>query len=259
MLKLPSTPTELRTAIRNAIEFYQGNPVKNENKLNEALAISLGFQNYDQLAPMMAEPETIDTYPIEFDYDKGQFLIINGVRIDAELAHEEIVSCSVYDREERLEEIQIYLGEALRDNRSADASSMQKDIDYLRSSKEEWVLGYFGSSGFIAADVDPQLFNETCDEMIEAAAEYYSEKVGPLTKTGRQYTNCTAYYSGEPVSEVFADELVLIKEYFLGDDKLAIGMCVEKFEGTVPDGYMAAYAGSFGEYVPIYLDDEDEE
>lgn len=261
-VNLPQTVDQLRAAIKTAIAFYQESPVRNENKLNEALAASLNMKNYDTLSAALkasdAEPETIDTYPIEFDYDDGQYLIINGVRIEADLAHEEIVSCSVYDRQDRLEEIQIYLGEAIRDDRRADAYSMQSDIDYLRSSKEEWVLGYFGTSGFIAADVEPQLFNETCDEMIEAAAEYYSEKVGPLTKTGRKYTECTAYYNGEPVSEIFAGELVLIKEAFLGDDKLPIGMCVEKFEGTVPDGYMAAYAGASGEYVPIYLDDDED-
>lgn len=261
-VNLPQTVDQLRAAIKTAIAYYQESPVRNENKLNEALAASLNMKNYDTLSAVLkaseSESETIDTYPIEFDYENEQYLIINGVRMEAELAHEGIVSCTVYDREDRLGEIQIYLGEAIRADRSNDVASMQADIDYLRSSEDEWVLGYFDVNEFIAADVEPKLFNDTCDEMIEAAAEYYREKVGPLTKTGRKYTECTAYYSGEPVSEIFAGELVLIKEEFLGDDKLAIGMCVEKFNGTVPEGYMAAYAGSFGEYVPIYLgDDED--
>jgi hypothetical protein len=47
---LPQSVPELRAIIKQSIEMYSESPVKNENKLNEVLAKSLGFSNYDQLS-----------------------------------------------------------------------------------------------------------------------------------------------------------------------------------------------------------------
>lgn len=49
-VELPKTIQELKDTLKSAIAFYQGSPVKNENKLNEALASALNFANYDHLA-----------------------------------------------------------------------------------------------------------------------------------------------------------------------------------------------------------------
>ena len=264
-LALPGDITSLRTAIKTAIEHYQGSPVKNDNKLNESLAAALNFANYDQLAAALrsaSEVETVTAYDIAFDYDGEQYLIINGVRIEADLVHEGVIDYTVSERESRIDELRMWIGEATRSNeprRQADIPLMQADLETLLASNEEFVLEAYGTNGFVAGDLEPVEFNAICDEMIACAKAYYAEKIGELTKTGRCYTEAAAYYSGEPVSEVYENELVLINEDFLADDKLAIGMVAERYTGTVPDGFMVAYAGAFGEYVPIYLNNEDEE
>lgn len=264
-LALPGDITGLRTAIKAAIEHYQGSPVKNDNKLNESLAAALNFANYDQLAAQIAPSDTentVEPYAIDFDYDGDQYLIINGVRMEADLAHEGIVDYTVTDRLERIGNLRQWIVDAARSNeprRKADIPLMQADLDTLLASKEDFVLEAYGTNGFIAGDLEPVAFNAICDEMIARAKAHYAEKIGELTKTGRCYTEATAYYSGEPVSEVYENELVLINEDFLADDKLAIGMVVQRYTGQISEGFMVAYAGAFGEYVPIYLNNEDEE
>lgn len=54
-LELPKTVQELRDILKSAIAFYQGSPVKNENKLNEALASALNYANYDHLAAALKD------------------------------------------------------------------------------------------------------------------------------------------------------------------------------------------------------------
>lgn len=49
-LNLPNNIDGLREILKTAIAVYQGSPVKNNNKLNESLASSLGFANYDHLS-----------------------------------------------------------------------------------------------------------------------------------------------------------------------------------------------------------------
>ncbi len=256
MLNLPKNTYQLRAAIKTAIEFYQGSPVKNNNKLNEALAASLGLKNYDQLAPQTLELESnIATYHITFDSECN---IINGVRIDTDLVHEEIISHMVSDREDRISDIRQFIGEAISDysrDRSNDIYLMQQDLDTLLASKEEYVLEAYSTNGFIAADLEPELFQKTCDEMLEAAAEFYKNRIGELTKTGVLYEDACTYFGNHDV-RVYSDELVLIKESYLSDGNQPIGMAVEKYNGNVPDNYIAAFAGTFGEYIPVELNDK---
>ena len=173
MLNLPQDANELRNAIKNAIEFYQGSPAKNDNKLNEALAVSLGFKNYDQLSPLLKEPETIKTYNIEFDYDLPQCLVIDGIRIDEELVHDEVIAYTISDREERIRDLRQWIAEAQNDlQRQSDVPLMQEDLDTLLASNETYVLEAYSTNGFIAADLEPELFNKTCHEMLMDAAKH---------------------------------------------------------------------------------------
>lgn len=257
MINLPQSTDQLRNIIKTAIEFYQGSPVKNENKLNESLAQSLGFKNYDQLAAIIKTSTPIETYDIEFDYSGEQTLIINGIRIDTQLAHEEIVSHTVVEREDRIVDLCQYIAEAQHDpRREYDVILMKEDLETLNKSKAEWVLEAVGTNGFIAPDLEPELFNKTCDEMLEAAAAHYQEIAGAPQKSSRLIENAYTYYGDDPVTDVHVSELVLIKETFLRDEKLPIGMMIEKFQGEVPEDYVAAYPSSTGEYVPIEFEGE---
>ncbi|MFS1428211.1 hypothetical protein LMH73_013885, partial [Vibrio splendidus] len=58
ILNLPTSVEALKNTLRTGIEFYQGSPVKNENKLNEALAKALCHKNYDTLSALIASLES---------------------------------------------------------------------------------------------------------------------------------------------------------------------------------------------------------
>lgn len=264
---LPQTVDALRNAIKSAIVSYQGSPVKNENKLNEALAAALNFANYDQLSALLKQASQsavseIAPYPISFDYDGEQYMIINGVRIEAALAHEGVVDYTVTDRQERVDDLYMWISEAQRDHyrdRSGDIDLMKKDLKTLESSKEEYVLEAYGTNGFVAGDLEPEAFNALCDEILEAAKEHYAEKVGSLSKTGKRFDHAMTYYSGDDVSELYEGELVLINEDFLEDDTLPVGMVASRYVSPIPEGFIAAYQGALGEYVPVYLREEFDE
>lgn len=252
-LNLPSTPVELRNAIKLAIEHFQGSPVKNENKLNESLAKALNFNSYDQLAPYMVTEEMVDTYTVELVYRfKGYLYLIGDCLIGDELSGEEVISYSIVEREERINDLHGFIAEALHDrSREHSVVEMKKDLEFLVKSDETYVLESVSTSGFLAADLTPREFNEACDEMLQQASDYYSEKVGGFTKTGKVIEDVTPFYSGEVAPDaVYEGEVVLIDDTLLGYE-LHIGMAVEKFGGKVPEGYVAAIKGTNGYYTLI--------
>lgn len=255
-LTLPQTPVELRQAIRTAIEFYQGNPAKNDNKLNEAMAKALGFDNYDQLAPLLNDDDPIETYKIEYESNLGEDqLIINGQRIDTTLVHEGIVDYTVADAEDRENELRRWIGEAVADNRPNDVYLMEQDLDTLRNSREVWALEAHGTNGFITADGDPELFNKTCDEMIGAAREHYEDLIGERGQTGKKLEDIECYWGNEEFPYVYEGELVLLREERMNDDELPYHMPRYKYEGSVPKGFVAAFFGSEGEWMPIIINE----
>lgn len=205
---------------------------------------------------MLKQTSNRSTYTIDFDYSGEQQMIVNGVRIGVELVYDGHINYIVSEREDRISDIRLFMAGALRDytrDRSYDISLMQEDLDTLLASKEEYVLEAYQTNGFIASDLEPERFQDTCNEILESAAMFYKERVGELTKTGKLYKKALSYYDGGTL-EVYANELVLIQEDNLCDSRLPVGMEVRKFNKRVPDGYVAAYIGPSGEYVPVYLE-----
>lgn len=253
MLKLPENTTELRKAIKVAIEFYQGSPAVNENKLNEALAKSLNFDNYDQLSPLLEDYKcsNIITYSISFDCKGEQSLLINGNRISSNLVHSEVVTHTVVDREDRIQDLISFISEAQSDSsRAGDRALMQEDLEYLINSDDDYVLEAYATNGFISASSEPELFNRTCDEMILAAIDYYDNGISQL---GTLITNAVTYYQNEPVNELYEGQLVVFNEDYLSDDTLSFTLPVEKYDGTLKDGFIIAYRGD-EQYIPIEIE-----
>ena len=52
-ISLPKTANDFKTALRLGIEHFIGSQVKKDNRLNESLAKSLGYQSYNHLAPLL--------------------------------------------------------------------------------------------------------------------------------------------------------------------------------------------------------------
>lgn len=256
-VSFPTTLNDFRDALNRGIASATGNEIKKSHVLDKAVCAALQVDNIDRLTALAnaaaeSSVSTIETYPIEFDYDGEQQLIINGVRIDTELTHEEIVLYSVYSRADRLEELVMYKNEALRRGESVDVL-MQNDIDTLMNSNAEWVLGVWAGAGFLCPDTHPTEFNQACEEMIQQAKDHYLERVGELGKTGAILTNVTSYYSGDDIEGLYEGELVLLDRNCLSDDNLPVGMAVTPYKGEVPDTHIAAYVVN-DEFVPVEFD-----
>lgn len=169
---LPQTTEELRKSIKLAIERYNSSPVANNNKLNEALASSLDFKNYNQLAPLIKEENKPKKTPYEIEENHPDYTI-NNVEINSEIFDNELTNYTIADREDRIYWISIYYGEALMNNDPrGDAQYMKDDLNYLESCDDVFVLEKLGTNTFVAASKEPELFNDLCDDIISVNKEY---------------------------------------------------------------------------------------
>ncbi len=168
---LPQNTTDLRSVIKTAIELYQGSPVKNENKLNEVLAKSLNFPNYDSLAPIIKEEQDESNevaIQIPFVYiDDRNNVTIEDYEIDEEIFDEQKVNYVLRTTEELIDDLYDYIGEASRANRDSDRTLMIEDVRYLHTLKDEFVFSSVETNEYIAASDNPERFVEICKEIID--------------------------------------------------------------------------------------------
>jgi hypothetical protein len=166
---LPTTPAELRDAIKIAIETYHKSPATDDNKLNESLAKSLGYDNYNKLSPLIKElnkPKILGYY-IDRDYE-SDIVTIKNTEINNAIFDGELTEHIITDREDRISCITQYYGEALSGgDPRGDAHLMKDDLDYLESCSDEFVLEIYGTNGFISATKEPEAFNKACDAILE--------------------------------------------------------------------------------------------
>jgi hypothetical protein len=249
-VKFPQTVGEMREANRRAIEAFQESPVKNENKLNHALAASLNMSGYNTLAPFEKKEKATPTpYPVSVEGEGTCDMIVNGVRIPMELVLNGIVSWVVVSRDDCKEILERRIErKGVGEDR---VGVLKRTLGTLTKSRDEWLLTASRSNGMIIPSFEPELFNRACDKMLAASREYYQRKVGNLLKkTGALLEDVTTYYGGDDIEGLYANELVLINKAFLGDDCLPIGTPIEPYRGEVREGFIAAYTVN-NEYVPV--------
>ena len=164
-ITLPTTPDDLKNAISTAIAFYQGSPVKNENKLNEALSRALNYANYDQLAPNLPTPkEDIKIHKVYWNSDNN--IEINDIKIDDAVLYD-IVEYTLVDREDQISDLYSYISEA-SDNKQL----MINDQQYLIKLDDTYVLSSCSTNKFIAASDTPEAFNKICEDILAAQKEF---------------------------------------------------------------------------------------
>jgi hypothetical protein len=168
---LPKTPAELRNAIQLGIESYIKSPANNDNKLNESLAKSLGFDNYNKLSPLIKEANKPKVLGYYIDREDN-ITTIKNTEINESIFDDELATYVVADRQDRIYWITQYHAEALAANDPrGDASSMKDDLNYLENCHDEFVLEKFGTNTFIAASKEPEAFNKACDAILELHEE----------------------------------------------------------------------------------------
>lgn len=177
-IQLPTTTNELREAIKTAIEFYQGSPAKNENKLNEALAASLNLANYDTLSALLKE-ESKEAEKTKWIYDIERtmgFSTINDIKIHENVFDNNEAGYSIVDREELIADLYHWIGESVGDSsRNYLVGKWKELISYLEKSEEDYVLNSNNDQEVIAFDLEPKEFNEACKEILEANEKYKTE------------------------------------------------------------------------------------
>lgn len=166
-LQLPKTANELKDAIRKGIERYIGSPAKKDNKLNESLAASLGFSDYDSLSPLLKEDEIISTYSVEIvDFN----IQINEIIIKDIIFYEELSEYRLINVKDQIEELERWIGETyLSDHPNADINrtQMREAKNFLESIEDKFVWESINSGlDLVAASDDPKFFNEICEEII---------------------------------------------------------------------------------------------
>ena len=103
----------LKDLLKKGIERYQDSPVRNKNKLNEALACSLDYPNYDMLSAELAKHTTrprskheVEIKEIETDeFETNVFYFIDGQLIDPEIIYNDSVDYMIIDRYDHIESL----------------------------------------------------------------------------------------------------------------------------------------------------------
>lgn len=103
--------------------------------------------------------------------NKGVF--INGILINEDIFQEEKVDYHIIEREQQIEDLYMWIGEAQRDReRENDVYLMKEDLKYLSSLKDELIFSSISTNEFIAKSDNPKEFNEICEEILKLNKEY---------------------------------------------------------------------------------------
>ena len=96
--------------------------------------------------------------------EKGE-VVINEVVISQEA--EEKVGYSLRDREQQINDLCIWIGEATGSDRANDLYLMKDDLRYLESLKDEFVFSSLRTNEFIAKSDNLKEFNNICKEILD--------------------------------------------------------------------------------------------
>jgi hypothetical protein len=151
-LILPKTIQEFSFALKSGIESFQGNPVKNANKFNETLSISLGFDNYNQLSPLLESSPDLAHTPI-FAHKDG--FKIGNTLIETKVFNQPHIPYKIVNRQDEI----LNIIEILYRNENVKNKELYFfNLSYLSSSTDDFVF-------FIEDDTEQQYFSETLNEI----------------------------------------------------------------------------------------------
>lgn len=141
------------------------------------------------------EKSQIDKYNISFDYKGEQFLVVEDLedgieyKIPVDLLHNgEIAEYDIVDRKGRIDELEGWIGET---NSQSDKILMREDLATLLATDEEYVIGNYGTNGFITKENELEEFNKACEALISSYLEYEASqkntgKIAELAGCGEQ-------------------------------------------------------------------------
>ena len=98
--------------------------------------------------------------------DKGE-VFINGILIDKEIFNKGKVDYRVVEREQQIDDLFIWIGEAISSSRTNDVALMKEDLKYLNGLDDENVFSSISTNEFIAKSDNEEEFNKICDEILK--------------------------------------------------------------------------------------------
>lgn len=228
-INLPTSVETYRESLRQGIAFYQGNPVKNENKLNEAVAIALKQNNYDTLSKLMSYEETYETAKFTIYIDDENNCFVNDQLINPEffdVFDEQLVEYKISRRDEEIDLV-IESLPARRDDQKELLTSALKTLCGSSLEKQEFILVSIDYlNDYLAPNYKVAQFNEFCSSLLEKNKEFAA-----IPRCSHCYADLT---ESESVNREYydkdSDETFDIQGRYVGKDE-----CFESDEG-LPHG-----------------------
>lgn len=180
-IQMPKTVEELQAILKIAIEEFQGSPVNNLNKLNEVTAKSLGFKNWNALAPKVKVANNnryyayldCDNYLIIEDYTLEEEHIIDPSVYQCEEDELPLVGYMLYFREEAIEMLQ----EEITKAEPEALKKLKNNLNYLKGCNTDFVFKDVSTHKFISRNQNPEQFISVCEEFIDINQKYRSGKL----------------------------------------------------------------------------------
>ena len=118
----------------------------------------------------------IDWNSDAFEYE------IDGFIIPSSTWEQELCDVRIVDRENEIDELERMIGEThsyLGSNPNAEENRrlMQEDLETLRASDEDYVLGFYSTNGFMTPEQNREAFVAKVEELLEAAKSQVQDKV----------------------------------------------------------------------------------
>ena len=91
---------------------------------------------------------------------------INGILINEEIFQEEKISYRPVEREQQIDDLYVWIGEATGSDRANDLYLMKEDLRYLESLKDELMFSSISTNEFICKSDNLEEFNKICKEIL---------------------------------------------------------------------------------------------
>lgn len=162
-VNIPKNIEDLKEVLKLGIENFQGSPVVNKNKLNESLAYSLGFDNYDQLS---ANLKKYNSFKIELNNESDFF--INGEKISHLIFEEEMHEYFIINRIQRIHDIYGYISDlGFSEHDNINRKYMQQSLDFLISIDDDYLYeSNRNGTDLVACSDDPEKFNDISEDIL---------------------------------------------------------------------------------------------
>ncbi len=97
----------------------------------------------------------------------GEGVFINGILISEDIFNEEKIGYSPRDREQQINDLYMWIGEATGSDRANDLYLMKEDLKYLENLEDEYIFSSVSTNEFICKSDDLKEFNSICKKVLE--------------------------------------------------------------------------------------------